>query len=109
MEEAKLAAKRGAYWLDTVYPEWTSAINLSRLDLSEASSCVIGQLFGSNEDHRSGWMRFQDFAVGSNYADREALNAYHDFVADHGFEWVSNESTYSELTDAWYDLIKERT
>jgi hypothetical protein len=36
---------RGAAWLDEKYPQWFDKIDLSTLDLSRCTQCVLGQVY----------------------------------------------------------------
>lgn len=36
---------RGAAWLDQKYPQWFLSIDLSILDLSDCTQCVLGQIY----------------------------------------------------------------
>lgn len=111
MEDVKLAAKRGAYWLDTVYPEWTSAINLEGVNLKYPEACVLGQLAG-DFDEFSEWLHngIADCDYGSDDdSNCEACG----FLVDQGFYTLQSYSrameTYADLTAAWKEQIKERT
>jgi hypothetical protein len=96
-EDTQLAVKQGAYWLDQVYPEWTDHINLFTLNLVSAQKCVLGQIAGE-------FGRVMDLAQARELGDPMAALYW---MIDHGF-CASHRSTYSELTDAWSNLVRER-
>lgn len=50
-EDLRAKVERGAKLLDEKLPEWRSKIDLDLLDISTATQCVLGQLFG---DYRVG-------------------------------------------------------
>lgn len=78
--------QKGMAFLDEYGPDdWRNAIDLDSLDLREATSCVLGQLYG----------------VYSFVEDDPdvAFNFYPFPYEDLGFE-VEDE-TYAELTSAW--------
>jgi hypothetical protein len=93
-EDIKLAVKKGAYWLDQVYPEWVGVISLDRLDLQLGGSCVLGQIGGDY------WEFFRLFKSITEF--NSDVTAW---MEDHGFEALDD---YDELTDAWVELIEER-
>lgn len=41
-------ASRGAKFLDRIHPSWYKEINISQLDLSDGTCCIIGQLNGGD-------------------------------------------------------------
>lgn len=45
MNEVTDRVARGAAWLDDKYPQWYSKIDLSTLDLSNCTMCVLGQVY----------------------------------------------------------------
>lgn len=45
-EEVTLAVKKGAAWLDQVYPEWIGLIDLGKLAMLQSESCILGQAAG---------------------------------------------------------------
>jgi hypothetical protein len=49
--------ERSAALLDQEMPGWESRIDLDRLDICDASNCVLGQVYASRRYHYSGWSR----------------------------------------------------
>lgn len=47
---AKERIQLGIQFLDAHQIDWSSHINLDRLDLSQEKECVLGQIFGDYED-----------------------------------------------------------
>jgi hypothetical protein len=98
---------RGADWLDAVYPEWWTKIDLGRLDLGNSCRCVLGQLFGT-EDARG----FDaGFWVATEMARIAGLNG--EWAAGHGFQttFVDDNGVhtgYAALDEAWIVEIKRR-
>lgn len=97
MEKAREAVSKGAKFLDNsnkVPNNWRERINLDTLDLNIASSCVIGQIFGSGP-------------VGTYYKALESLG-----VTRMGMEYTlgfnasrSVDFSYGELTAAWKEYL----
>lgn len=45
MSDVAERVARGAAWLDEKYPQWFDKIDLSTLDLSRCTECVLGQVY----------------------------------------------------------------
>jgi hypothetical protein len=56
-------AARGAAFLDERHPGWAFEIDLTRLNMSTCSSCIVGQLFGGLTNP-GGSARFQAYDTG---------------------------------------------
>lgn len=79
--------RRGADWLDAVYPGWDKKIDLTTLNLFSCSRCVCGQLFGWEGPGPAGL-----------------------YDEEYGFD-VSGDidkDEYAKLTEEWRDLIAAR-
>lgn len=99
-EDIKLAAKRGAYWLDHTYPEWLDAIDTTRLNLASTERCVLGQLMGGGT--------YLDFVDALRGAD---IGVVLHWLLEHGFTMsmpMPTEAHWNLLTDAWKEQIRER-
>lgn len=82
-------ASRGAAWLDQEKPGWAKQIQTERLDISEASCCVIGQIFGDFND----WFPTHK----------------HTFVLRHGFDCTHRKGkNFDKLTKAWRAEVDRR-
>lgn len=83
----------GAKFLDGVHYNWAAKIDISKLEMYDGESCIVGQLYGSYEAGLS------KLAITSTKA------------ANYGFEDESYEVTYSQLTAAWkaYLTVKPGT
>ena len=76
----------GTQFLDDVKPGWVELIDRDSLDLSEPSSCILGQLFAPEAEARrlaDGPFSAGAFTLGSW--------AFHDWLADHGYDMDGNE------------------
>lgn len=102
-EDAKIAVKRGIFWLDENHPGWAERIDLDQLEMAECETCVIGQAVGDYTET----IRNQAFNT------RESVL----WAVEHGFEWpgvaVYNEAAnptydYSDLDTLWTEEVKKR-
>ena len=137
--QERLAAKavaRGARLLDKIMPGWDKKIDLHDLDLSDGSTCVLGQLFDEPQTRPAyaayGYssaraMRASYKGTGitcdpdrevciSNYALGTLVlkEAYpyskrnqEELAIAHGFQ-ASDEADYPDLDKVWTEVIKER-
>ena len=109
---AKAAVKRGVKALDKGRPGWEEEIDLTQLDLSSPSFCMLGQIYG-------------DFSYGCSALSEAARLAKEIEVGDldgparYGFEWpeaANSEGSgvgyvqpyYSLLTELWTTVIEQR-
>ncbi len=105
-EDAKLAVKRGIYWLDENHPGWEKKIDLDTFDISECSSCVVGQAIGDyNESIRD--------ASGVNYPEYLGWAVEHGFESPVAMQYSMGISTnvsygYSEIETLWTEEVKSR-
>lgn len=114
LSEQELAAKvadqrvaRGAALLDRALPGWAQLIDLGKLDLSDTTMCVLGQLFEDRLEEKAAAPEFCDsnFAVGRHVLGLDGLA-----IVQHGFDKFSREMrpSFRELDDAWERAVKER-
>lgn len=123
-EEYQLAVKKGAYWLDEVYPSWFEAINLESLDLSTANSCVLGQLVSKDDPDCFGFFTMTKWLAegiaNSKSEYKSPLYQRHvvdEFMHDNGFninedvalDDIDEESVFGMLTDLWAQEVERRT
>ncbi len=112
-EDARLAVKKGAYWMDENYPGWAQLIELDNLEMDACENCIIGQAIdgyytdvtlkaiGTNHEEASSeqyrmavsWAREHGFDVG---------------LFDGRFQWADIADKYHELETLWTDQVKER-
>lgn len=93
--------RRGAKLLDKKVPGWDAKINTTRLNLSSATDCVLGQLFsvrGVTYDFWSGYLRGLEELFGSSFA--HGRSSWHGFVPGFGESWFYEEK--------WKDEIAQR-
>lgn len=96
--------ERGAQLLDEIEPGWFQRIDLTDLDLSDPTCCVLGQIY---EDFSNGVhvieVRFPD-------VPHRFLDEAHDWYIETGFDIAGSESSeiFEELTVAWQALIQAR-
>jgi hypothetical protein len=95
MKKAMKRARRGAALLDEISPGWDQQVDLLELDLSDADSCVLGQVFAEQGEKRgvSGY----DWARPHYGIDDE----FNGFDAD-------DDVKYKHLDRAWTLLITAR-
>lgn len=99
----QVAARRGADFLDTTYPEWVSRVDESTLELGSCSRCLWGQLCGN-------------FGFAWEYLEAEVEGAeVYEWTIQHGFEidimeiYPNDHSfEYHLLTEAWRKEIRTR-
>jgi hypothetical protein len=93
---AKVVA-RGAALLDDEIPGWAARVNLSVLDVSDCTRCVLGQLFAEDDpDSPYGW--------GLHELGLDSLSD-----AAYGFEQSDNyDHDYDDLTVEWRRVIAAR-
>lgn len=81
--------KRGLELLDTEARGWENEIDLTILDMGDSDVCILGQLYGTYRDGLE--------ALTLSLSPEEA-----------GFERVAGESTYTELTQTWTEIIRKK-
>lgn len=106
-EDAKIAVKRGIYWLDEHHPGWATKIDLFRLTMSSCASCVIGQAVGD-------YSKTTGDAVSSYPNSPEAAI----WAVEHGFEsptvshyrLAGGKAKYNfiDLEILWTNEVRER-
>lgn len=111
---ARKRAKRGAKWLDKVYPEWREHVDPDTLDMSAGGCCIFGQMVGGGvvefigPNHRT--MRDTGFmaAVRSIFGNATYYAETDDFLARLGFIDTSSNvkpADYSDLDEAWIEVL----
>lgn len=90
-EDFKLAAKKGAAFLDEARPGWAEAVNPITLELGFMDQCVLGQLYG---DYNQG---LSELEVPSHHSVELGFN----LRVRRPWDWV-------KLTRAWVEQIWER-
>lgn len=107
MYDMTLAVKRGAYWLDSVYPEWAQRVDLDALNLNNCFKCVLGQIFAVDIDYAWGITGYHCVNNIAALADEDPR-----WDAEHGFNMpercMNREGSWDELRDLWADQIIER-
>lgn len=104
-EDTILAVKKGAYYMDTNYPNWASTINFNRLEMDNCQQCIVGQAIG---DYGVAIAR----ASGAEAYGKEA-NAW---AIEHGFDvtmqaYEESElglEAYQDLETLWTEQVKNR-
>lgn len=85
----------GCEWLDKIRPGWDRDIDLTVLDLSDCTVCVVGQLT-DGESEAGIWALMADYPGDSDDA----------WPIELGFNDV--EEQYEALTGEWYRVIRAR-
>lgn len=88
--------RRGSEWLDENHPGWEDKIDLTTLDLKYCSRCILGQLYGLDEDP----FRYWDILRENQIEEDELGFSVHGDRDDDGL-WPA-------LTEAWRDEITSR-
>ncbi len=96
-EKVNLYDKRvsdGIKWLNKNRPGWVKKIKLSKLDLGDGETCILGQAFKQD---------FTDVVRDNEFLDENAyrLGFYEDSDKDE-----DDEEDYDLLTAIWYEKIK---
>lgn len=106
LEDAKVAAKQGAAWLDEYMPCWFEVIDLDRLEMDSVFNCVMGQTHGQ---YGPGLEKLAD-ALGCA-CDAESLQ---ELAVEGGFNTPGDfavgeaERAFVLLDEAWLEQIEER-
>lgn len=90
--EAQVKVRRGALLLDRHLQNWRDVLDLEALDMNDAQSCVLGQLFGS---YTRGLVLLGLAAGGGGVG--ESVDAFQN-SEDHGF-------TGKQFQQHWIDLL----
>ena len=93
---------RGIAWLDAEQPGWERSIDLTELDVSSCTACVLGQVFAREADDE-GWSGFE-YALDV-YESGEKLSYAHHYGFANG---KVRGDDFDELTAEWVRRIKER-
>lgn len=105
-EDAFAAVRLGAAWLDSKCPDWFEEIDLEKLDLEYADTCILGQAAPCLISGSASYM-FRYHRVTEFYGMSPA------WIIDHGFN-APNAATkpataeFEMLGIAWRELIRER-
>lgn len=91
------AVRRGAEWLDENHPGWEARIDLTKLNLRNCTSCIVGQVYGFRDDANGVifdyWQILRDNELGEQ---------------DYGFYSFGDDDSWGRLTEAWRDEITSR-
>ena len=105
-EDAILAVKKGADYMDENYPGWASLINFETFEMDNCHQCVVGQAVGEY-GHAIG------LASGQKPYSREAS----EWAAQYGFDVPMEDfakgddhvyQCYVGLETLWTDQVRER-
>lgn len=94
------SAKAGAQFLDTMFPGWCDYISIEKLNLSDAETCILGQLYG---EYSNGL-----YELELEMWDAEELGfdlPSSNFEYDKGNDIPSG---YYNLTQSWIREIEDR-
>lgn len=113
-EDAKLAVKKGAAWLDENHPDWMHHINLSELRMNVCNACVIGQAVGNY---------YAVINVAAGYPERGSASMQEEsrhWAVEHGFQtpgftapngdWdtIRNSDYYRGIETLWSTEVTNR-
>ncbi len=107
-EETMLSIKRGVAMLDEAYPRWEHQIELSELSLSDATSCVLGQLgphYSGHIYHHYDQMLRQLCSEGHLEDESQVTQREHGFITP-DLEGDGGITTYEDEDNGWGDLEK---
>lgn len=81
--QERAAVKKGAQLLDKVLPGWHNEVALDKLDMSEGSMCMMGQLFGTGVESKLAETMYpqeldeaREAYAGQDYYDRDVENGF---------------------------------
>lgn len=101
--------ERGAAWLDRVKPGWRDLIDLDTLNLADAESCVLGQVFADEADD----LTTDGFDYVAEYMSPPP-EIETNWFSKHGFDQSINLTAaspwsldYTPLTDAWREYLTD--
>lgn len=111
---------RGVRWLDEeIGPEWLSRIRLEWLDLSNASYCVLGQLYGDyhacpqiealDTKEMNAWATSHGFLIDDTPVNRQGGRGYYVRLTDTTLTTSASPmcgDCYGRLTDIWCETIQ---
>lgn len=124
MSEIAVRVARGAAWLDEKYPGWWAKIDLSTLDLSRCTQCVLGQVYTGvippSEQGQvlaqaimqvtQGWLDEEEWAqdyrlqvADGTFGGYQILTDFHELPDDgewHGFVAAADRGTVDEAAMA---------
>lgn len=93
MTEINAAVRKGARLLDDVAPTWRDMINVSRLQMSNTTRCVLGMVFGTYDDG------IEALADSQERTDVEVFAIEHGFDVDPDSRTINSD--YSALDAQW--------
>lgn len=102
--------QRGAEALDAFWakhnptPTWATEIT-EGINLYSSSECVLGQVFGTEDDPYGYWPGIAALQLDDGWADRTQMLSS---TWAHGFSEPSHPDEDDALTDAWWAAIKQR-
>jgi hypothetical protein len=107
LEELRRNVLRGAAWLDAKNPSWWAEIDLVKLEMSNCTNCVLGQLYYAFAgDVYSHYYR-TGFGYGRLLLDMEGLDVIDlGFTAD--YRPGGRAKVFAELRHLWIEQIDER-
>jgi len=91
---------KGAALLDEKRPGWDAAIDLAALDLGSCHLCVVGQLFGPEQEYG---LDEGPFGYGLN-----ALGIPRFREGEYGFDRHAIAEEFADITAEWRKLIVAR-
>lgn len=115
MESATTHARAGAAFLDVVVgPSWIEAVNLDRLDMTDGCNCVAGQQIAAIDQldvyvnpFEQAMFEWGIVTPEKGTVDPVLMTVDTERARDLGFLGVA-AGDYSDLRDAWVDVIAER-
>jgi len=78
---------KGVRWLNENHPNWKKEVDVSRLDMTEYDSCILGQMF-------------DDYENAEKVLGRK-------FCEDYGFIDPDDWREAKELTQEWLNVLEE--
>lgn len=95
IERQRERIKRGAQYLDSVYPNWANVIDLVTFDFNKSQYCVLGQTLG--------WTRATHDRLSADFPDQ------YDILAEFGFDLpMDDDITSDEMGELWLEAINSR-
>lgn len=103
--------KEGSLFLDRLDLNWYEAIDVDKLDLSNANTCVLGQKFGGY------WSAISDLGLSVEESAELGFNVDHELTEEMNEEWWEEEdydqpkpsdALWAELKALWVAEITAR-
>ena len=98
--DLKECVDNGVRWLDEVKPGWAKKIKIRKLDMSNLTNCIVGQVFGKTRFSNQIYLKLSD-------RDKQTHGFFLTVTQETLTEGV--DKVYNELKSLWLTEIRKRT